>query len=108
MGMIRFAPYIIAATLAATLFGYVWWLRSENAALTAEVARYERSVAALTEQAAQSREARAVEAARAARWQGRADDLNQTIESILTGDFENEALDPRIADFINGLRRAPD
>jgi len=106
--MIRLAPYIIAATLALSLFGYVWWLRSENAVLTAQVARYARSITALEAQAEQSAQARTVEAARAEGWQARAATLNATIEAILTGGTQNEALDPRIADFINGLRPGPD
>ena len=108
MGMIRLAPYIIAATLAATAIGYVTWQNRTIKAQAAEIARYERSINALTEQAAQSRAALTEEAARAASWQKRAAVLNKSIESLLTGDFDNEKLDPRIADFINSLRPASD
>lgn len=70
-------------------------LRTENASLT-------RSNVALTQQAAQSAEARQVEAARAERWAGRAAELDASIEAIHNGEIPDENLDPRIADIVNG------
>lgn len=97
-----------AAVVAVGAAGYVWALRSENAALTAQVAGYERSIMVLTRQAEQSALARRVEAARAERYAERAAQLDIAIETILTGGIPDEDLDPVLADFINGLRKTAD
>jgi uncharacterized protein YdbL (DUF1318 family) len=98
----------LVATFAATAVGLaLWWviaLRLDNARLTAENATLSRSVIALRQQAEQSRLAREVEIARAERWRARAGELSTQIESILTGDFPDAALDPDLADLLNRLR----
>ena len=101
-----FMPYIAGALLMAALGlgGYVWSLRAANASLTAENAALARSMAALTQQAADAKLARDVEAARAKRWEARSGELAATIETILTGDFDDAPLDPDLADWLNGLR----
>ena len=86
-----------------------WWqtatvddLRTENAALS-------REVAAQVAIADQARVARAVSDAYRKRETIRAAELQQGLEALLTGDFANAdtAIDPRIADFLDCLRRAP-
>ena len=101
-----FLPYILGAAVIAAGGGvwYVMDLRADKAALAAENASLSRSLAAMEAQAAQSKMAREVEAARASRFAARTAELSATIESLLTGDISDENLDPRIADFINGLR----
>ncbi|HGG65020.1 MAG TPA: hypothetical protein ENK34_10670 [Rhodobacteraceae bacterium] len=105
--MIGLRTYIAlgAATAAIAVGGYVWSLRAEIAAARARIAGYERSIATLTRQAEQTALARRVEAARAERYAARAATLNAQIEAILTGDIPDADLDPRIADFINGLQK---
>lgn len=101
-----FMPYIAGAAVIAAM-GAVWFvmdLRADKAALAAENAALSRSLAAMEAQAEQSRIAREVEAARAKRFAARSAELSATIEAILTGDIPDEMLDPRIADYINGLR----
>ncbi len=93
------------ATAALAVGGYVWSLRAEIAVARSQIAGYERSIATLTRQAEQSALARRVEAARAERYAERAATLNAQIEAILTGDIPDADLDPRIADYINGLRQ---
>lgn len=98
----------LPAILAATGLGLVvWWgmaLRLDNANLRTENAALQRSVIAFQQQAEQSKLAREVEIARAERWRARASDLSTQIESILTGDFPDAALDPDLADLLNRLR----
>lgn len=94
------------ATAALAVGGYVWSLRAEIATARSQIAGYERSIATLTRQAEQSALARRVEAARAERYAERAAELSVQIEAILTGDIPDAVLDPRIADFVNGLRKA--
>lgn len=101
-----FIPYILGAVFLAAMGGvwYVMDLRADKAALAAQNAALSRSLAAMEEQAVQSRLAREVEAARAKRFAARTAELSATVEALLTGDIPDENLDPRIADFINGLR----
>ena len=108
--MFGFRTYLALglATAALAVGGYVWALRSEIATARAQIAGYERSIAALTRQKQQSDLARRVEAARADRFAARADELNDSITAILTGDIPDEILDPAIAAYINGLRGRPD
>ena len=98
--------YALIAALVACLGlgGWAYVLSAKNATLTAKNESLTRSVAALTGQAEQSALARDVEEARAKRWAQRTIELNATIEAILVGEVPDETLDPRIADFINGLR----
>jgi len=95
-----------AALLGAGGYGYSIW--AENASLSAQNASLVRSKAALIMQGEQSREARRVEAARADRLEARTKELNVSIEALLTGDTPDAPLDPRIADFINGMRNGSD
>lgn len=101
-----FLPYILGAAVIAAMGGvwYVMDLRADKAALAAQNAALSRSLAAMEAQAEQSRLAREVEAARAERFAARSAELSATVEAILTGDIPDENLDPRIADYINGLR----
>ncbi|WP_457645334.1 hypothetical protein [Profundibacter sp.] len=94
------------ATAALAVGGYVWRQNTVIKSQAAKIAGYERSLAALTRQAEQTALARRVEAARAERYAERAAELNASIEAILTGDIPDADLDPRIADFVNGLRKA--
>lgn len=104
--MIR--TYVIGAATAAFLglSGALWLTWSALDASKAENAALVRSIAALTMQAEQSALAREVEAARAKSYAARNAELSATIEALLTGDIPDETLDPRIADFVNGLRPA--
>jgi cell division protein FtsB len=99
-------PYLFAAAVLAAGGGvwYVMDLRADKAALVAENGSLSRSLAAIEAQAEQSRLAREVEAARAERFAVRSAKLSATIEALLTGEIPDEMLDPRIADYINGLR----
>jgi hypothetical protein len=104
MTWLRHLPAILGG--AALLFG-VWWVTSlqlDNARLTQENAALQRSVIAFEQQAEQSKLAREVEIARAERWRARASDLSTQIETLLTGEFPDAALDPDLADLLNGLR----
>ena len=104
MNWLRYLPALIAASAVGFV---VWWgttLRLENARLEAANAELQRSVIAYQQQAAQSRLAREVEIARAERWRARAGELSTQIETILTGDFPDAALDPDLADLLNRLR----
>lgn len=101
---LRYLPAMLAASAVGLT---VWWVMSlqlENTRLTQENAALQRSVIALQQQADQSRLAREVEIARAERWRARAAKLSTEIETILTGDFPDAALDPDLADLLNGLR----
>ncbi|MEP5730801.1 MAG: hypothetical protein ABJL67_15690 [Sulfitobacter sp.] len=102
------AKYLTIAALLACL-GLalaLWWQGRGMDALEAENTRLTRSVAALTLQAEQSALARNIEAARAKRFAKRNTQLNAAIEGLLTGDIKDAPLDPRLADFVNGLRGA--
>ena len=104
MSWLRYLPTMLAASAVGLA---VWWVMSlqlENTRLTQENAALQRSVIALQQQADQSRLAREVEIARAERWRSRASDLATQIETLLTGDFPDAALDPDLADLLNGLR----
>lgn len=101
----RVYAYAALAGGALALGTYVWVLRADNALLEAEIALKDRSIAALTMRSEQSALARRVEAARADRFAKRASKLSATVEALLTGDIPDEDLDPRIADFVNGLRQ---
>ena len=103
-----FTPYIAGAALTAfvALGGGLYVQTQRLDASKAREASLARSVKALEVQAAQSKEARRVEAARAERFAARNAELSATVEAILTGDIPDENLDPRIADYINGLRSA--
>lgn len=97
--------YALIGALSAVI-GLLGWVYVQNTnidRLKAENASYQRSIKALETTIEQSALAREVERARAERWQERATTLNATIEAILSGDVEDEILDPRIADFINSL-----
>ncbi|MEP5727781.1 MAG: hypothetical protein ABJL67_00265 [Sulfitobacter sp.] len=97
----------IAALLACLgLAAALWWQGRGMVALEAENARLTRSVAALSLQAEQSARARDIEAARAQKFANRNTELNAAIEGLLTGDIKDAPLDPRLADFVNGLRGA--
>jgi len=99
--LIRYGPTILAALALA---GAVWWvmsLRAENAALRDEVARKDRSIAALRHRAEQSAEARRVEEARAERWRRRSTELSDTIDTLKG--IPDAPLDPRITDILDGL-----
>ena len=101
---LRRLPAILG--VSALVLG-VWWVTSlqlDNVRLKAENAALQRSVIAYQQQAQQSRLAREVEIARAERWKARASDLSTQIETILTGDFPDAALDPDLADLLNRLR----
>lgn len=100
--LIRYGPTFLAALALA---GGVWWimdLRADNAALRDEVARKDRSIAALRHQAEQSAEARRVEEARAERWRRRSTELSETIDTLRG--IPDAPLDPRITDILDGLR----
>jgi hypothetical protein len=96
--------YALGAALIAlaTLYGLLALERSETADLRSDNAALSRSVVSLTVQAKNSALAREVEAARVTRWASRAAELDASIEALLTGDFKDEILDPRIADIVNG------
>lgn len=102
--MLRYLPAILVATALGLAVWWVMALRMDNAALRAENAALSRSVVALRQQVDQSRLAREVEIARAERWRARAGDLSARIETILTGEFPDAALDPDLADLLNRLR----
>jgi hypothetical protein len=102
MTTIRAIIAILVLAFAVTAFWYVSGLRVANVTLEAENAALARSVTSLTYQAAQSVEARRVEAARAQMWANRATQLDASIEVLLTGDIPDENLDPRIAAIVNG------
>ncbi len=101
---LRYLPTILALLAAGGAALWLWLVVSERDDLRAEVARQARSLAAMEQQIEQSRLAREVEAARAAQWQARSAELNETIETILRG-IEDAPLDPDLADRINGLLR---
>ena len=101
-GLNKYLP-ITAAMVAVSLLGRIGWLEMKAAKLTAENASYQRSIADLTMQRDQSKEARVIEAARVVLWKKQAAKLNASIEALLTGDIPDENLDIRITDFINGL-----
>ena len=101
-----FIPYIMGAAVLAAM-GAVWYvmdLRADKAALAAQNAALSRSLAAVAEQAEQSRLAREVEAARAERFAARSAELSQAIEDIFTGGIPDAPLNPDLADRINRLR----
>jgi uncharacterized protein YdbL (DUF1318 family) len=104
LSWLRFLPSILAASGIGLAVWWVMALRLDNARLTVENAALSRSVIALRHQAEQSQLAREVEIARAERWRARASELSTQIESILTGDFPDAALDPDLADLLNRLR----
>ena len=87
---------------------YVWSLWGEIAAYEAEIASQARSIATLTDAAEHAREARRLEAIRAARAEARAKELQGRIETIQTGDFTDAPLDPDLADLLNGVRPGQD
>lgn len=99
---------VAGAVAGLGALGYIWTLRADNATLTANIAGYERSIAALTLQSEQSALARRVETARAERHAARVAELNTTIEALLTGEIPDAPLDPAVADFVNGLRNTAD
>lgn len=104
----RFLPSILAAV--ALGLG-VWWvmaLRAENAALSRENAALSREVQVAEAVAEQAQLARAVEAAHRKREAARAAEKERALEALVTGDFTDAdtAIDPRIADFLDCLRRA--
>lgn len=101
---LRYLPALLAATGLGLAVWWVMALRLDNASLRTENAALHRSVIALQQQAEQSKLAREVEIARAERWRARASDLSTQIESFLTGDFPDAALDPDLADLLNRLR----
>ena len=93
-----------ASLTALGLAGALWWqsgrvdaLRDDNAALT-------RSVAALTAEREQAALARDVARAEAKRQADRAAAANAAVEALLTGDFSDAPLDPRITDLLECLR----
>jgi hypothetical protein len=97
----------LAAIAALALCAAGWWavsLKLDHARLQAENASLTRSVTALRAQADQAALARRVEVARAERERARSGALSEKIESILTGDFPDAALDPDLADLLNRLR----
>lgn len=96
------------ATLALIGLLYVRSLWGEIAAYEAEIASQARSIATLTDAAEQAREARRLEAIRAAQAEARARELQGKIETILTGDFADAPLDPALADFLNGVSTGQD
>lgn len=102
--LLRYLPTILAACAVGLAVWWVMALRLDNARLTAENAALHQSVIAFQQQAEQSRLAREVEIARAERWKARTGELSAKIESILTGDFPDAALDPDLADLLNRLR----
>lgn len=104
MTWLRYAITLLAASAVGLAVWWVMALRLENARLTQENAALHRSVIAFQQQAEQSKLAREVEIARAERWRARASDLSTQIETILTGDFPDAALDPDLADLLNRLR----
>ncbi len=101
---LRHLPAILAVTGVGLVVWWVMALRLDNASLRTENAGLHRSVIAFQQQAEQSKLAREVEIARAERWRARAGKLSTQIESILTGDFPDAALDPDLADLLNRLR----
>ena len=98
---------IAAAFLA--LAGALWWQTQTLASSKADVASLSREVAAQVAIADQARVARAVSDAYRKRETIRAAELQQGLETLMTGDFTNADtfIDPRIADFLDCLRRAP-
>lgn len=97
---------LVVALVGALAYGK---LQSHRAAtLSAENASMARSIDALNMQHELSVVARNVEAARADRFAAQVQILNASVEALLTGDIPDENLDPRIADFINGVQPAPD
>ncbi len=100
---------VVAAVLVAAL-GWAFWLRGDLAAARADLtavqddlAKARRSNAALQEQIAQSRLAREVEAARAARAREAAAAVQAEIETIYRT-INDAPLDPALADRINRVR----
>jgi len=101
--MARYALYA-ALSVALALGGWSMWLMRANASLTVKNASLERSVAAFQAQAEQSALAREVEKARAEKFAKKSAELIANIETILTGGIPDAALDPDLADILNGLR----
>lgn len=83
-----FMPYIIGALVmgALGLAGYVWWLRAEVDALASENASLTRSVVVLEGQIEQSKLAREVADAEAARVKARAAEYDALRETLMRGD----------------------
>ena len=98
--------YALALSLIAVLGlgGTVAFQHNKVQTLETKNASLERSVQSFKLQAEQAKEARIVEAARVEQFKLRNKELTSTITAILEGDIDDETLDPRIADFINGLR----
>tara|TARA_R110002020_G_scaffold73888_3_gene189494 strand:+ start:8344 stop:8670 length:327 start_codon:yes stop_codon:yes gene_type:complete len=100
-----FTKYIIVfAVLTVAVLGFwVALLEADKAKLEQQNQYLTRTVSALKEQSARAKEARAVEAARAKRWQARAAELDASIESLFTGEIPDVPLDPRIIAYIDAI-----
>ena len=109
LDMIR--AYLAGAVALAFvgLAGALWWQTQALASSKADVASLSREVAAQVAIADQARVARAVSDAYRKRETIRAAELQRGLETLMTGDFTNADtfIDPRIADFLDCLRRAP-
>ncbi|WP_375553410.1 hypothetical protein [Roseovarius mucosus] len=103
----RYLPSIIAAVALGLCVWWVMTLRSQNAALTRDNAALTRELQAVEAVAEQAQLARAVEAAHRKREAARAAEKERALEALVKGDFTDAdtAIDPRIADFLDCLRR---
>lgn len=100
--MILRATLVAAAALAAVTAAL--WLRL--GAVAADLERAENRLRTATYELEQAREARLVLEAHFARERERAERLDDALEDILTGDFDNadNALDPGLRDALRRLR----
>jgi len=100
---------LCAALGLSGALGWLWWAaKARNDALVAQNADLQRSVMVLRAAEAQAAEAHAVAKAAAARWERRAAEIQQTLNTLTEG-IEDAPLDPDLADRINQLRtRDPD
>lgn len=95
---------IAALCLAIALGGVAFFFHNQAKSLKAQNQSLSRSLAAMEEQAAQSAEARKVEAERARLWRERAAKLDASINALFNEEIEDVPLDPRIIAYLDSLR----
>lgn len=102
--MMRYAA-VGVSLLCIGLMATVFLQRGALNALEADNARLARETIALKEAADYARLARDVERARAARVAAQSAEIADAIDLTQSGDVPDAALDPDLADLINGLQQ---